>query len=78
MLNNKQTNNRNKVEWYTCQRCGFPYPATKMLVHNGLILCTGPGTVGCKDQPGSQAFRRLLDLPIEEPLRPLVVVDEDL
>lgn len=69
---------RRKQRWYECQRCGVHYPEEKMIVQRGLMLCHGPGTVGCVDEPGYAAARRRLVLPIEEKPRPLAVDDEEL
>jgi hypothetical protein len=77
-LDTRQTNRRAGEEWYTCERCGLDYPRSKMLVQNGLTLCQGPQTVGCVDEPGVDAARKKVVLPLEHDLKPLPQVHEDL
>lgn len=60
-----ETGPRRRLRWYTCQRCGKNYPETSIIVQRGLIVCNGPNTCQCYDQPGYQAERRRLKLPIE-------------
>jgi hypothetical protein len=57
-MNNKQTNNVRKQEWYDCDRCDFQYPRDKMITQNGLVLCHGPNTCNCVDEQGTDAFLR--------------------
>lgn len=69
---------RQGSEWYQCMRCGLPYPRSMVIVQNGLIVCRGPRTVGCYDEPGHAADMNRLDLPREIPIDPLPSVVEDL
>ena len=65
-------------EWYECDRCGITYPRHSVIIVNGLTLCQGPDTIGCRDLPGVDAFRKDLEIPYEAPLEPLPQIDEDL
>lgn len=78
MIDTRQTNRRFSEEWYTCDRCGLDYPRSKVSVQNGLVLCYGPSTVGCQDEPGFEAEHRKLRLPLEEDIKPLPQRYEDL
>lgn len=79
MLDTRVTNHRQASGWHTCQRCGFDYPDAKLLVQNGLIVCSGPGTVGCRDLPGASAYRKQLSgLDREMPPPPLPQESVDL
>lgn len=69
-LDARQTNRRKALEWYTCTRCDVDYPRSKVVVHNGAIVCFGEGTHKCKDQPGRSAFYKE-PLPHEKPILPL-------
>lgn len=78
MLDTRQTNRKFGEEWYTCGRCGLDYPRSKVLVQNGLIVCSGAETAGCMDEPGAIPERARLVLPREMPLDPLPERTEDL
>jgi|RhiMethySRZTD1v2_1073278.scaffolds.fasta_scaffold108753_4 hypothetical protein len=78
MLDTRQTNRVFGEEWYTCGRCGMDYPRGKVIVQNGLVVCRGPETMGCVDEPGAGPPRTRLTLPLEQPIDPLPEVVEDL
>lgn len=69
---------REKQEWYTCDRCGFHYPRNRMVNQNGLNLCRGSMTNNCYDLPGHSAAERQLDVPYEQRPEPLPNEDVDL
>ena len=77
MIDAKMTNRRQHTEWYTCGRCDLGYPRNKVIVQNGLIVCYGPNTHNCMDQPGRNAFMKY-PLPQERPLDPLPERFEDI
>jgi hypothetical protein len=77
MIEGRQTNRKKSEEWYECARCGVSYNRSKMVVQNGLVLCQGPGTFKCVDQPGRNAFYKN-PLPKELPITPLPQRVEDL
>ena len=77
-VNRKQAGRRAGEEWYTCDRCDFPYTRSEVIVQNGLILCHGTNTTGCSDLPGHSANLARIQIPREQPLQPLPVVTEDL
>jgi hypothetical protein len=66
---------RQHTEWYTCDRCGSYYPRSKMILQNGLYLCT---VKPCVDKPGHSAATLYLDIPYEVRPEPLPIQDEDL
>lgn len=70
----KQTNRKVGEEWYTCARCGFPYPRSKMIIHNGLQVCT----VNCFDHPGYQATKKDYPGGYEKSPEALPSITEDL
>jgi hypothetical protein len=72
------TNNRKKVRWYTCDRCGFQYPETKVVRFNGLVTCYGDNTNNCQDQPGFRAALKRVHVPREVKPKSLPNVTEDL
>lgn len=76
-LETRQTNRMKKEEWYTCERCDQQYPRSAVVVHNGMVVCQGRGTFNCKDQPGRDAYYKN-PLPVEQPLRPLPTIVEDI
>jgi hypothetical protein len=80
MIDARQTNRRMGEEWYNCDRCGHPYPRSSVGVQNGLVLCTGPNTAGCQDEPGRDAEMKRLAaiMPLEKPITPLPSRTEDL
>lgn len=72
------TNNRHKMRWYTCDRCGFQYPESKVIRFNGLVTCHGDNTNNCQDIPGFRANAKRIDIPREVKPRPLPQITEDL
>ena len=78
LVNRRQANHRAGEEWYTCERCGFQYPRSSIIVQNGLIVCTGINTTQCLDLPGHGAELTRIAIPLETPLQPLPAVTEDL
>ena len=65
MLDARQTNHRVAQRWWTCDRCGVPYPETKVAVQKGYVLCSGDGTNNCQDQYGAVYYRMQLQVPYE-------------
>jgi hypothetical protein len=65
------TNKQYGVRWYECERCGIETPETSCIVQNGLIVCYGPNTRNCRDNPGHAANMKQLDVPHEEAPHPL-------
>lgn len=74
MRDTRMTNHRAYEEWYTCARCGFDFPRSKMHLHNGLQVCT----VNCTDQPGYEAYKKQYPGGYEESPAPLPSITEDL
>lgn len=60
-------------EWYTCDRCGFDFPRSQVLVQVGLIVCRGQNTTNCYDLQGAQIARDRLVLPLEGEIPPLPI-----
>lgn len=78
LVNRRQTNRRVGEEWYTCNRCGLDYPRSDVAVQNGLILCRGPNTTQCWDEPGFAAELKNVRVPREKPIPSLPQTTEDL
>jgi hypothetical protein len=66
VLNTKQTGRRVGSEWYECDRCGNNYPRASVIVQQGLVVCSGGGTLNCFDQPGRDYFTQDLETGYEE------------
>lgn len=69
---------RRHQEWYVCDRCGWYYPRERMMMQNGLNLCSGVDTRNCMDLPGHAANVSKLDVPFELRPEPLPDQSEDL
>lgn len=74
----EQRGPRRGEERYNCDRCDFQYPRSQVIVQNGLIVCSGPGTNNCRDMPGRDALRKDYPRRTEENPPDLPIVDEDL
>jgi hypothetical protein len=70
------SNRREKLRWYKCDRCGFQYPESKMIVQVGIVVCNGVDTNNCRDEPGYSAAYRLIQVPTERYNPPLPNDDE--
>lgn len=53
------------VRWHLCARCGIEYPLFQVKVQKGMILCDGPGTKQCCDEPGRQHYVKQIEVPYE-------------
>lgn len=57
--------------WGLCDRCGFAYPQSRLHrdpVKKGRWVCSGPGTVDCRDQLGvDELVAARGERPVEKP-----------
>lgn len=66
MIDTRMTNNRKALRWWTCNRCDNQYPEDRVVIQKGLVLCTGPNTLNCRDEYGYQHYVGQLEVPYEE------------